>query len=73
MKDSEPKIELFSHREWHHKNIKNLVAIQFYHWVNRIQIIDESDGRTAKGETTVEGLEKEWNDWTLVKDWTYEK
>ncbi len=68
------KIKLFSHKEWHHKTIKDLVAIQFYHWVDRITIIDESNGgRLVKRGTNIEGLSKELNNWTLVKDWEYEE
>jgi hypothetical protein len=71
-----PKIKLFSHREWKNKASPNVVAIQFYHWVPRVLIIDETVGRKILEDLTleyfIERTQSSCSCWELTQDWEYE-
>jgi hypothetical protein len=65
-------IKLDSQREWRNKKTPTISAIQFYHWVPRVLVIDESSGREVKESKSLDEFLKEVDQWDLIKDWVFE-
>ena len=50
----------FGRRVWKHRFSKNLFAEQAYSWVDRVIILDETQGRSVVGEVMVNQLTNDW-------------
>lgn len=63
------KPSLFSKRIWRNKATSTIEAVQSYHWVPRVIVIDEANNRRILDDLTLEDFFKQKDQWELVRDW----